>query len=258
MFGIDDAALAMMLAGGISTAASLYTNKKNRDAQQEANRISWDIAQQNNATQIEMANTAHQREVRDLRRAHLNPILSAGGSGASTPTLQGASLSPVHTDNAFEGLANSAKGVARYISQQYKNALAQQDADVALTSQERTNLYNENLIREDEHRHDSAVRSAMEGSINAEYLRNKIDEVATQMELGISPSVDRHGRFSVDVNNYGRFRDSVELAREGVRSAMKMKANQNMRAWINSAQSAASSFSSVLNPLNNLFKKGKK
>lgn len=147
MFGIDDAALALMLAGVVGTAGTLYTNSANRKAQKEINSENLKIARENNATQIEMANTAHQREIEDLTNAGLNPILSAGGSGASVPVLRSPEMGTWQTDNPVSDLASSAKGISKFMSDQYAENLRKTRSEVSQINAQTDNLeaQNENL-----------------------------------------------------------------------------------------------------------------
>lgn len=116
------------VAAGINATNQLINTGLSSFLSYDANRK---LQQKQMKWQEKMSNTAHQREVKDLREAGLNPILSAtGGAGATTPSGAGASAD-------MEVSMGDAYGTyLQYEQQEEQNNLLKQQQNTEQATQE--------------------------------------------------------------------------------------------------------------------------
>ena len=105
-----------------NVAAVNAANAANLEAVRLTNETNREISNAQMEFQRNMSNTAHQREMEDLKRAGLNPILAVTkGAGASTPTgagipAQAGRVDAARVENAFGKSMSTAVEAAQMAS----------------------------------------------------------------------------------------------------------------------------------------------
>ena len=138
--GLDGALGVLTRNASQNSALSAQMAAEQRDWQERQNKLAMDFnsaeAAKSRDWQAMMSNTAHQREIRDLKAAGLNPVLSAmGGNGAAVTS--GATASGVTSAGAKGEVDTSANAALVQILGSVLSAQTQlQAANVSARTQE--------------------------------------------------------------------------------------------------------------------------
>lgn len=131
-------------AGLISGAGSFLGGLFGASAQDKANETNIALARENRAWQTNMAHSAHEYEVRDLRNAGLNPVLSAN-AGATTPSGGAPSVESVNPMSGVGDLGGVVSGALQAQNLAKESTLKDAQAVATLASAESSKAHALNL-----------------------------------------------------------------------------------------------------------------
>jgi len=243
---------AALISMGTSVAGGLMQNS----AQKTANAQNMAIAREQMAFQERMSSTAHQREVDDLKKAGLNPILSANGSGSSSPGGASANM------QALTGLSDSVKGSVSTGLQSalLKQDLEQREADTALSmAKVGTEIKQQEILsstaRQQNINADVAQKTfeANEAQLG-EYYRSKSDAETSRNKLEWKKNLMENDPYLKEMygskkSDYNTNQRQNELIRKQIEFDKKTNTYDNVMKRVDQAVGTASTAASIAKPI---------